>query len=229
MKISVLLSISILFLTSCGIHNRISYSKAKPSAQFIEENVTFYESTTKQNPITIRQTENSDNQFIDSPNTATTDALDEENSIPVDCDNMLMRSGEEISVKVIEIGTTEIKYKKCDNLEGPTISVLKKNVFMITYPNGSKDVFKEEVAASNQVSNSNGQTSQQRTNGFAVASFVLGITGFGSLLAVIFGSIALNQMRKNPGVYKGRGLAIAGQILGTLSIIIGLFLILVVI
>jgi len=226
MKNTIFLLLSILVITSCGVHNKISYTKVKPSINVNEEDVSQYDSPTAVNSIALlNEVKNNDLQFDDSPNDEITNAANEENNMPMDCDNMLLRNGEEISVKIIEIGTTEIKYKKCDNLEGPTISVLKKNVFMITYPNGSKDVFKEEVATSNQSSNSNVQPTQQRTNGFAIASFVLGITGFGSLLAIIFGSIALNQMRNNPGVYAGRGLAIAGQILGTLSILIGLILI----
>ncbi|HEX7746724.1 MAG TPA: DUF4190 domain-containing protein [Micromonosporaceae bacterium] len=47
-------------------------------------------------------------------------------------------------------------------------------------------------------------------NGFAVASLVLGIIG-GILLSVIFGIVALVQMRKRP--YRGKGLAIAGLVL----------------
>src|SRR5262245_11533700 len=45
------------------------------------------------------------------------------------------------------------------------------------------------------------------TNGFAIASLVLGIIG-GILLSVIFGIVALTQI-KNRG-QKGKGLAIAG-------------------
>jgi Domain of unknown function (DUF4190)/Septum formation len=45
------------------------------------------------------------------------------------------------------------------------------------------------------------------TNGFAIASFILGLIG-GSLLSVIFGIIALNKLRARP--QRGKGLAIAG-------------------
>jgi hypothetical protein len=60
----------------------------------------------------------------------------------------------------------------------------------------------------------------QGTNGFAIASLVLGIFwGYGilSILAIIFGAIALKQI---PVRYQGgRGLAIAGLILGILGVI----------
>ncbi|MEZ5257903.1 MAG: DUF4190 domain-containing protein [Ilumatobacteraceae bacterium] len=58
------------------------------------------------------------------------------------------------------------------------------------------------------------------TNVLAVASLVLGILwlcGIGSLLAVIFGIIALSQLSKQP--QGGRGLAIAGIVLGTIGIV----------
>lgn len=61
------------------------------------------------------------------------------------------------------------------------------------------------------------------TNGFAVASLVLGIavlcTGiFGAILAVIFGNVALGRIDAAQGAEKGRGLAIAGIVLGWIGI-----------
>ena len=56
-------------------------------------------------------------------------------------DTLSMRSGENILVKVIEVGTTELKYKKQDNLNGPAFSVLKSDLLMIKYENGTKDNF----------------------------------------------------------------------------------------
>lgn len=58
-------------------------------------------------------------------------------------DVLIKRSGEEIEVKVIEIGMDEIKYKRLDNMEGPLFSILKSDVFMIKYENGTKTVFTE--------------------------------------------------------------------------------------
>ena len=61
-------------------------------------------------------------------------------------------------------------------------------------------------------------------NGLAVASLVLGILSLPlcflfvpALLAVIFGIIALSQIKGNPG-QAGRGQAIAGLILGGISL-----------
>jgi Domain of unknown function (DUF4190) len=55
-----------------------------------------------------------------------------------------------------------------------------------------------------------------RTSGFAIASFVLSLVWMfwlGSLLAVVFGHVALSEIKRNPGV-GGRGLAIAGLVIG---------------
>ena len=63
------------------------------------------------------------------------------------------------------------------------------------------------------------------TSGLAVASLVLGILWIwwiGSILAVVFGHVSLNQINQSHGRLGGRGLAIAGLVLGY----IGLFFLL---
>jgi hypothetical protein len=50
-------------------------------------------------------------------------------------------TGEELKSKVIEITTFEIKYKKIENINGPIYNILKSDVFMVKYENGSKDIF----------------------------------------------------------------------------------------
>ncbi len=58
---------------------------------------------------------------------------------------------------------------------------------------------------------------ERKTNGLAVASLVLGLTGFvtcgfTSILAVVFGHVALSQIRRDHT--DGRGMAIGGLVLG---------------
>ena len=58
------------------------------------------------------------------------------------------------------------------------------------------------------------------TNGLAIASMVLGILWLywiGSILAVIFGHIAISQAGKDPAI-KGKGMAIAGLVLGYIGV-----------
>ena len=61
----------------------------------------------------------------------------------------------------------------------------------------------------------------QKTNGMAIASLVLGILWLfwiGSVLALIFGYIGKSQIDNSRGVEGGRGLAIAGIVLGWVGI-----------
>lgn len=64
------------------------------------------------------------------------------------------------------------------------------------------------------------------TSGFAIASLVLGLLG-GAILAVVFGHVALNEI-KTTGK-DGRGLAIAGLVLGYIETAFWLVVILLVV
>ena len=60
-----------------------------------------------------------------------------------------------------------------------------------------------------------------KTNGLAIASLVLGILWLywvGSILALIFGMIAKSQIDQSGGMQQGRGMAIAGIVLGWVGI-----------
>jgi hypothetical protein len=60
-----------------------------------------------------------------------------------------------------------------------------------------------------------------RTSGLAVASLVLGILflcGIGSLLATIFGAVALGQISRSRGALTGKGMAVAGLVLGIIGL-----------
>lgn len=62
-----------------------------------------------------------------------------------------------------------------------------------------------------------------KTNGLAVASLVLGITWLywlGSILALVFGYIAKGQIDRSGRQEGGRGLAVAGIVLGWVGIAI---------
>ena len=55
-------------------------------------------------------------------------------------DLITLRNGDQITAKVTEITLTEIKYKRFDNLEGPTITIPRSSVFLINYENGTREV-----------------------------------------------------------------------------------------
>jgi hypothetical protein len=59
-------------------------------------------------------------------------------------DNIILKDGEEISSKILRINEENIEYKKSSNLQGPTYTLDKTDVFMIKYENGEKEVFSEK-------------------------------------------------------------------------------------
>jgi hypothetical protein len=64
------------------------------------------------------------------------------------------------------------------------------------------------------------------TNGFAIAALVLALVwvcGLGSALAVIFGAVALSQIKQRQ--QQGRGLAIAGIVIGAIGVVLTLVLV----
>ncbi|MGD2041531.1 MAG: DUF4190 domain-containing protein [Anaerolineae bacterium] len=62
------------------------------------------------------------------------------------------------------------------------------------------------------------------TSGLAIASLVMGIAGWtllpviGSILAIIFGYMARNEIRQRPDEVEGEGLAVAGLVLGWIMV-----------
>jgi len=60
-----------------------------------------------------------------------------------------------------------------------------------------------------------------KTNGFSIASLVLGIlwiSWIGSILALVFGYVAKAQIDRSGGLQSGRGMAIAGIVLGWIGV-----------
>ncbi|MDR0473778.1 MAG: hypothetical protein LBH43_08950, partial [Treponema sp.] len=55
-------------------------------------------------------------------------------------DLIILKDGNVIEAKVIEISHSEIRYKRFDHLEGPTIVVLKADVLSIRYENGTSEI-----------------------------------------------------------------------------------------
>ena len=61
-------------------------------------------------------------------------------------DVITTRRGEDINAKVLEVSTTEVKYKKASNPDGPTYSIYTTDIIMIRYENGDKDIFDDSPA-----------------------------------------------------------------------------------
>ncbi|MDR0831223.1 MAG: hypothetical protein LBN95_14110 [Prevotellaceae bacterium] len=66
-------------------------------------------------------------------------------------DIILTKNSDVISAKILEITSTEVKYKKFSNQDGPTFTLLKSEVSSVTYQNGEKEVF--DVKPANKSAN----------------------------------------------------------------------------
>ncbi|HYD21308.1 MAG TPA: hypothetical protein VEB40_07540 [Flavipsychrobacter sp.] len=59
-------------------------------------------------------------------------------------DIIVMKNGDEIKAKIIEVKPDVISYKKWESKNGPTYSEYKNKVFMVKYEDGTKDIFSSE-------------------------------------------------------------------------------------
>lgn len=59
-------------------------------------------------------------------------------------DIIIKKTGEEVISKVLEITPTDVRFKKSDNFNGPVYSILKSEVSIIKYENGTQDIFNEK-------------------------------------------------------------------------------------
>ena len=146
---------------------------------------------------------------------------------PSGCDTIVLKSGSLLIGKVEEIGQNEIKYRKCNNLTGPIISILKSDVSVIIYTNGTH----EFITSTNALDSSQNNTTTSynnapiKTEGLGIAGFVSSLVGLFiagiplGLVGLIFGGISLSKIKKQPNKFKGKGLAIASIIIGIIAII----------
>ncbi|PWH84988.1 hypothetical protein [Brumimicrobium oceani] len=149
-----------------GYHVKLNKNKIKSDVKSNDRNnhLAFSERDEEQKQYTEKRSENTNSTVQHS----ITDQLNFEESTPVnklsdfmaeppkestqvsktvsqeECDVLYKKNGDELRLKVLEIDETRIKYKKCDNLNGPIYSIGISEVFMIKYANGTKDVFNEE-------------------------------------------------------------------------------------
>jgi hypothetical protein len=159
-------------------------------------------------------------------------------AVPDSCDKIIYKDGTEIMAKITEINTSEIRYKRCDFIDGPTFVEKQNKVFMIKYSNGKSEMFKTEKA----IEYNNGKIIQdsqkindkdKNTNPFSTLSLVFSILGFypliilGSILGLIFGAIAKNEIKSEPNKYnkKSENFARAGVIISAIGLILIVLLI----
>jgi hypothetical protein len=247
---------SVLLITSCSLEKRRYNSgfhvewlasmghqkqeKSQSSTYSNRLNQPKFDSRKKKliisTPIDSSSVEISSNSTLDifQPTNEVNEGTNEDS---VKCDLMILRNGDELAVKVIEIGEELVKYKLCDNLEGPVFVKRASDIFMVKYPNGTKTVFETAVkeqptreSTNSKDSNRNTHNAQKVTPIASIIGFISGITSllvlpivFG-LIAIILGAIGYSQNISQPDKYKGQSLAIWAIALGVVGIVVPLII-----
>lgn len=151
------------------------------------------------------------------------------------CDLIILTSGETINAKILEVGTDEVRYKKCGKGDSPVYTIKKSEIFMIKYANGTQDVFNKATTNS---------TTQEPKKG--VLSYKKGLFSNQYFIDKIQTTRAnfVKYLKKNPfaknllnqsnflyvvaGIFDGLGLLLlftnstAGLIVGIVFIVVGI-------
>jgi hypothetical protein len=118
-------------------------------------------------------------------------------------DVITFRKGSEVKAKVLEINETQIKYKKCDNIDGPLITVNKNDVYSIKYVNGLIEHFDKIVPDYKNKAEGEKEVHPLAyvTLGCTIAIVLLNV--FALVAALIVGTIAKQKIAAQPGKYEG--------------------------
>ena len=100
-------------------------------------------------------------------------------------DVITLRNGDEIKAKVTEITSSEIRYKRFENLDGPTVVVPRAEVFAINYENGTREVINSATSTA-QAARTASQSSagSHGENSFGIYVNPIGFATFGPMVGV---------------------------------------------
>jgi hypothetical protein len=125
--------------------------------------------------------------------------------------------------------------------ESMAVASSEDNEVLIAQKDRSKSPVSESISASDDVSSFRNEfkngvgvimspPDDQRTNGMALAGFICSLVGlfiFGvvlGVLGIIFSAIGLGKIAKDSSRWKGKGMAIAGLVVGVVDIILWIIL-----
>jgi hypothetical protein len=215
-----------IVLTACSVQKRkyqkgfyVDWKKNSSQPAVVKQSgKPLPESETAQQEVASQSRQSSDDAVATGNTQIPENILKKPNLLLAECDDLIFKDGTEMKVRVIEINPYEVKYRKCDFPEGPVYSSKRADLFMIRYANGTKEVFSS--APPGAPAQYPTRILPPETHPYAIAALVCGLvgiwplTGLASIAAIVFGSIALREIRANPRLYKGEGMAHAGRVLG---------------
>jgi hypothetical protein len=237
LKTTSLLVLSVMLLfASCSIEKRVHMSGYHKSNKSIAKNENISTNDYLVDKLSINKIETLPNQmdnelemFASSSNNmvltnTTSDILKKQKTtqlsqvsavLDTDCDIIILKNGQEILAKVLEVGLTEVKYKNCDNQNGPVFSKRKSEIFMIRYPNGTSTVIEDSKNNSSKVPININSNSNPTNKSLVVAValwFFLGLLG---IHRFYLGHIGMGILYLLTGALCGIGWLIDGILLLT--------------
>jgi hypothetical protein len=110
-------------------------------------------------------------------------------------DVILMRNGEEIEAKVLEISPLEIRYKRFDNLEGPVMVIPAARVLAIRYENGILEIINDGTSDGQESAQAGKlRTYAMNPDKLTIGVFAdpIGFLGYGSIIGAEITKGSLN-------------------------------------
>jgi hypothetical protein len=151
-------------------------------------------------------------------------------------DVITFKSGDQVTARVTEITDDKIKYKRCDNLDGPVFVVNKGTVETIRYANGVVEKIDApqvvQAASPNNAPNNdrNNYKGPKKVHPYATTALLCllllwWLFGIGIILGAVFGYLAVKEIDRDPSRYRGRKLAkiVYGISIGIITFFLALF------
>jgi len=101
-------------------------------------------------------------------------------------DVITLNNGDEISAKVTEITSSEIRYKQFDDRDSPTVVVAKQEVFAIDYENDTREIISAETATARTATNSSLGAPHEKDFYTGIYLNPLGVLQVGPIVGVEF-------------------------------------------
>ncbi|AWW00335.1 hypothetical protein [Arcticibacterium luteifluviistationis] len=140
-------------------------------------------------------------------------------------DLLTTKDGIDIESKILEVLLHDVKYKKFNNLNGPTFTIPKSDILIIRYENGTKDIFVSPTVLVEPIITQTSSELYQMGITDAYSNYRAGSSGRGgtffvTLLSPIVGLIPAiacssnsprdsnlnfpnDELKKNPSYYSG--------------------------
>lgn len=149
-----------------------------------------------------------------------------DNRLFAPCSKITLHTGEVVEADILQITDTRVIYRRCGRPNAPEIDISKGDVASIEGPDGKivfQDTGNEDYASGD---NEYSEPETEKLAGWALACSIVGLFFFPLLIAgAIMGAISLGRMRRNPGKYKGKGMAQAALIIGIAFVALLIFVI----